>query len=266
MIYDKPQNARQFTTHLATKGRYHFTSCDVQSALAISADAAKLALHRLRKQGEIASPARGFYVIVPPEYRSVGCLPAEQFIPALMALEGRSYYAGLLTAAQFHGAAHQRPQSFQVMVDKARRAIHCGSVDVVFYTRKGTAQVPKTDINTPRGALAISSPEATAIDLVGYHARAGGLSNVATVLSELAESIQPEWLVDAATAAPTAWLQRLGYLLECVDAHDKADPLKTFVQSQSPQITRLTPGANTKEGAYNADWKLLINDELELDI
>jgi hypothetical protein len=42
-------------------------------ALNVSADAVKLALNRLSKQGLIAQPARGFYVIIPPEYRSLGC-------------------------------------------------------------------------------------------------------------------------------------------------------------------------------------------------
>ncbi|MHC1728414.1 MAG: hypothetical protein AB9866_20835 [Syntrophobacteraceae bacterium] len=39
------------------------------------------AIQRLRGKGDIAMPYRGFYVIAPPEYRVLGCLPAEQFIP-----------------------------------------------------------------------------------------------------------------------------------------------------------------------------------------
>src|SRR5580658_7844029 len=101
--------ARQYVERLAATGRYHFDSGEAQSALGVSAAAAKVALHRLAKQRLIASPARGFYVIVPPEYRSLGCLPADQFIPALMQRRGLLYYAGLLSAAQYYGAAHQRP-------------------------------------------------------------------------------------------------------------------------------------------------------------
>lgn len=47
---------------------------------------------------------RRFYVIVPSEYRSLSCLPADQFIPALMKHLGLAYYAGLLTAAQYYGS------------------------------------------------------------------------------------------------------------------------------------------------------------------
>src|SRR5690606_38651429 len=102
-------NIREYVSSLAARGRYLFSSDDVQDSLGVSAAAAKLALNRLAKRGRIASPARGFYVIVPPEYQKLGCLPADQFIPALMERLGLSYYAGLLTAAQYHGAAHHRP-------------------------------------------------------------------------------------------------------------------------------------------------------------
>jgi hypothetical protein len=60
----------------------------------------------------------------------------------------------------------------------------------------------------------VSTPEATAVDLVGYQHRAGGLAAVATVLAELAEQIDPEKFPIAAGTAPVAWVQRLGYLLE----------------------------------------------------
>ena len=100
-------SAREYVSDLAAGGRYHLTSREVQSALGVSAAAAKLALNRLAKKNVIASPARGFYVIVPPEYRSLGCLPGDQFIPALMKHLDLPYYAGLLSAAQYHGAAHR---------------------------------------------------------------------------------------------------------------------------------------------------------------
>ncbi len=73
--------------------------------------------------------------MVPPEYQQLGCLPADQFVPDLMAHLGEPYYAALLTAAAYHGAAHQRPQTFEVMVPRARRAIECGRVRVEFIVR-----------------------------------------------------------------------------------------------------------------------------------
>ena len=129
--------ARGYITSLAASGRYHFLSSDARQALGVSADATKLALNRLARQKMIAQPARGFYVIVPPEYRALGCLPADQFIPALMERLNQPYYAGLLSAAQFHGAAHHRPQEFQVLLERPRRPISCGQVRAKFMVRNG---------------------------------------------------------------------------------------------------------------------------------
>ena len=61
----------------AADGRYHFSTADMRSALGVSAAATRLAIGRLAKKGLIASPALGFYVILPPEYRRLGCLPAD---------------------------------------------------------------------------------------------------------------------------------------------------------------------------------------------
>src|SRR5882672_3400345 len=127
---------RSFVSGLAAAGRYFFASHEAQSALEVSPAAAKLALNRLARQEIVASPARGSYVIVPPEYRSLGCLPAEQFVPALMQSLGLSYYAGLLSAAQFHGAAHHRPQEFQVFLGKDRPPLQWGRVPVSVMARK----------------------------------------------------------------------------------------------------------------------------------
>ena len=157
-------SARGYVSDLAANGRYHFTSREAKAALGVSAAAAKLALIRLTKQKLVASPARGFYVILPPEYGALGCLPADQFIPALMK-RLNLYYTGLLSAAQYHGAAHQRPQQFQVFVARNRRPIQCGAVRVAFMARKRLADVPVQPFNTPRGTLLVSTPEATAIDL-----------------------------------------------------------------------------------------------------
>jgi predicted transcriptional regulator of viral defense system len=268
MKSDKPayRNARDYVEALAAAGRYDFASDEARRALGVSADAAKLALNRLAKHKLVASPARGFYVIVPPEYRALGCLPAEQFIPALMKRLKLSYYAGLLTAAQYHGAAHQRPQEFQVVLEEPRRPIACGAVRAAFVMRKRAASVPVQNFNTPRGALRVSTPEATALDLVGYERHAGGLNQVATVLAELSERIDPEKLRAAAKTAPVPWAQRLGYLLERVGARDKTAPLKAYVREHARQSTPLMPEAPRARARRNDDWKLYVNADVETEL
>jgi predicted transcriptional regulator of viral defense system len=266
MINGARLSARNFIANLAAAGRYHFGSRDARDGLGVSQDASKLALHRLIKQGLLASPARGFYVIVPPEYRSLKSLPADQFIPALMQRLGVAYYAGLLSAAQYHGAAHHRPQEFQVMVAKSRRAIVTGAVRVTFIVRKHIDSIPVQNFNTPRGTIRVSTPEATAVDLVGYPGHIGGLDQTATILSELAEKLDPEKLAIAAQNAPMPWAQRLGYLLDRVGANDRAGPLKSYVQKNARQTALLLPTAKVNDAVRNADWKLIINAEVESEL
>lgn len=257
--------ANSYIADLAAKGRYLFTAEEAQAALEVSGSAASLALNRLAKRGEIASPARGFYIIIPPEYRKLGSLPADQFIPSLMERLGLDYYAALMTAAQYHGAAHHRPQEFQVMLVKARRPLVCGSVRVAFMVRKRLVEVPVSSFNTPRGTITVSTPEATAVDLVGYHDQAGGFDNVATILSELAEKIDPDKLLTAAQTAPMPWVQRLGYLLGHVGAGDKALALRAYVHKHAHQAVPLQSAAPHEKSSRDDIWKLYVNADVEAE-
>lgn len=258
--------AKDLIETLASRGRYSFASEEAREALKVSPSACKLALNRLAKQERIASPARGFYVIIPPEYRSLGCLPAEQFIPDLMQSKSLTYYAGLLTAAQYYGAAHQRPQEFQVFVQKNRRAIRCGKVRVKFIARKDIDAVPIREFNTSRGQLRVSTPEGTAIDLAGYPEHVGGLDQVATILSELADEIDASALAIAAATAPITWIQRLGYMLELVDAENVAAALREFIDQHAREYTMLIPSGSNELGPRLRHWKLVVNAELDPDI
>ena len=258
----KPR-ARHVIMDLSARGRHHFTSAELRSALGVSAAAARQALSRLAAKGEIASPSRGFYVIVPPEYRRLGCLPADQFIPALMEHRNVPYYAALLSAAQYHGAAHHRPQAFQVILGRNRPSILCGSVKVSFVARRNVGDVPVQKFNNPRGTVRVSTVEATAVDLVGYVRHAGGVDRVAGLLSELGEGMDPQRLVDASKYAPIPWAQRLGYLLAHVGCGDKAALLKEHVQERARNFTKLLPAASAENAPRSKDWRLYVNVTIE---
>ena len=265
MISLPSPHARDVIADLAARGRYCFTSYELRSALGCTPTAARQALARLAAKGEVASPARGFYVIVPPEYRRLGCLPADQFIPALMARRDLPYYAALLSAAQYHGAAHHRPQEFQVAVGRSRPAILCGSVRVSYVARRNLSAVPVESFNTPRGTIMVSTVEATAVDLVGYMQRAGGPDRVAGLLSELGPALDPQRLALAAETAPAPWAQRLGYLLELVGAGDRTAPLESHVERRAPNLARLLPGAPAGKARRSKRWRLAVNADVEPD-
>ena len=67
---------------------------------------------------------------------------------------------------------------------------------------------------TVTGSLRVSTPEATALDLLRDVAAAGSLSTVATGLHDLAEPCDAGRLVEAAQTGDLPHAQRLGYLLD----------------------------------------------------
>ena len=209
---------------------------------------------------------RGFHVIVPAEYERIGCLPAEQFIPQLMNHLGEPYYIALLSAAQRHGAAHQRPQRFQVMVRRNRQAIECGRVRVDFVARGDLQRMPVVEFNTPRGPARYSTAEVTALELVGYPNHCGGLNNVATVIAELAEEMDAKKLVAAGELSPVSWSQRLGYLLELGGNNELSDALAKRVAKKARSYTPLRRAESTAGGVRDRRWKLIINVEVEPDL
>ncbi|WP_419162416.1 type IV toxin-antitoxin system AbiEi family antitoxin [Candidatus Palauibacter sp.] len=257
--------AREYVANLAARGDYHFTTDEVAKATGRSPGAVRAQLRRLKARGAIAEPVQSFHIIIPPEYRSRGCLPAEQFIPQLMGLIGEPYYFALLSAAQRHGAAHQRPQVDKVMMRKNRPSIECGQVRVEFVARRDLRRMPVREFNTPRGTARYSTPELTALELVGYPNHAGGLSNVLAVLHDLVDEMEAESLVEAAHLSPVSWSQRLGYLLERIEEIDLARTLRPFVSAHAQSFTPLRRAVSRTGADRNGTWKLIVNIDIEPD-
>ncbi len=111
------------------------------------------------------------------------------FIPDLMKYLNLPYYVGFLSAAQYYGAAHQKPQRFQVVTSKNRPPIRCGRIYVEFIANKKISMMPTKRFNTYAGTIEVATPEVTSADIVTMPQHAAGISNVATVLMELAEKI-----------------------------------------------------------------------------
>ncbi len=253
---------------LQARGRYSFTREEAAEGFGRADLGLTKALGRLARKRRIVSPRRGFYVIVPAEFAIPGSPPADWFIDDLMGYIGHSYYVGLLTAAAYHGAAHQQPQRFQVVAEVPLRPVRVGRVHIAFVKKEGIENWPVERINTSTGTMAISTPEATALDLVRYASVAGHLSNVATVLSELAEKIDPSRLVAVveATGVEMTVVQRLGYLLDLVEMEDTAAPLAGWVSEQSPRFVLLRPGRAGADAPTDARWRVRVNADVEPDL
>lgn len=251
-------------------GKYTFTTDGLHSLLDVSENALKKSLQRLKNQEAVVMVRKGFYVIVPPEYRAKGIIPTSFFVNDLMKFLNRDYYVGLLNAAAYHGAAHQQPQNYSVITEGiALRPIKNDKVGIHFYIKKSwnKKDIVKKKVDT--GYITISSPELTALDLVNYFNEVGGFNRVATVLEELKEVIQADQLVETAKQyGDISVIQRLGYLLECVlEEHSLSNTLYNYLESVGHYPVLLRPQRKKPENMITGNkWKIVPNVEIEADI
>jgi predicted transcriptional regulator of viral defense system len=259
-----------FIDEQRANGKYSFTTEGLHSELGVPENALKKTLQRLKNQESVVMVRRGFYVIVPPEYRAKGIIPTNLYVNDLMKFLNRDYYVGLLNAAAYHGAAHQQPQDYSIITEGiALRPIKNDKVGINFYIKKSwnKKDVIKKKVDT--GYINISSAELTALDLVNYYNEVGGFNRVTTVIEELKEMIQADQLVETARQyEEVAVVQRLGYLLECVlEDHSLSDALYNYLESVGHYPILLRPQRKKPESMVTGNkWKIVPNVEIETDI
>ena len=100
---------------LQKRGMRSFTLQEAMSFLQSHPKTIASAIHRLKEKGVLISPARGLYVIIPPEYQNTGSILPEELLPIIARYLGIDYYVSHLSAARHYGASHQRPNCFQVV-------------------------------------------------------------------------------------------------------------------------------------------------------
>jgi len=207
---------RYWIDELSKKGRTTFSLKEVEDQFSEKpSSSVRRALARLSCTGRVHSVWRGFYAISLPEYGFDGIAPPIDYIDQLMCYLGKEYYVALLTAASLSGASHQAPHSFYVICDSNMHAKNKNGVKLEPIYKKKMPDKYIFRINSRAASVRISSPELTAIYLIVYMKRAGGINHVATVLSELAESLD-FMRVDTNffNEVSAASVQRFGYLLD----------------------------------------------------
>ena len=134
---------------------------------------------------------------------------------------------------------------------------------VKFYARQNDVSSEILRIETAFGPVNVSSPLLTALDLVQKESEVGGLARVAEALTVLADSI--EFGADKTAILqefPTAIIQRLGHLLDAVQAHSRASELYRIC-ADSGMTFRPTPlKASSAAGiGFETDpqWMVIVN-------
>jgi len=254
------------------KGKISFSRDDVEKQFPNSSkNAISFSLNRLTDNSRIVSIWRGFYVIIPVEYALRGSVPPVLYIDDLMKHITRKYYVALLNAAEFYGAAHQRPQQYSIVCEFpfVRDLIKKDTHVHFLVTRKTIPQTWLKSFNTEKGIVLVSKPELTAADLITFQKEIGGLSRACTVLYELMEVVKfgksDRVFFDY---VPSSTVQRLGYLLENVLEQPKqADVLYSKAKTHGCKFQKIPLKYSNPitDCETNTKWKVIVNEYIEID-
>ncbi len=273
MISDSNYNRLEYwVEEQQSKGKLAFSSAELKNTFANDSETAlKRALDRLSEKEKIVSIFKGYYVIVTPQYLSKGILPPALFIDGLMKFLERNYYVGLLNAAALHGAGHQQPQEYFVITEyPVLRPTNKRGIKINYISTK---QLPPESLiekkKTEAGYINVSNPILTAIDLVNYEKRIGGLNRATTVVNELLESIKQKDITrELVTYASVTTLQRLGFILEeILGKQDLAGKLFSLCKKSKVKFYTipLKAAGEKNQEQLNDKWKIWINAEIETD-
>jgi predicted transcriptional regulator of viral defense system len=258
---------------LPKRGKIVFSKQEVVKQFpALSYYSIRNALNRLVIKKKVQSVWHDFYAVLLPEYGLKGVAPPIEYIGQLMSFLGKEYYIALLSAAALQGAAHQQPMEFFVITNSRilRDKQKC-EVKINFVTKKDIPAKYLTQVGVSSGYVNVSCPELTAFDLISYEKNVGGINRVATVLSELAETMNFENISESfLKSLNVAVIQRLGYLLDVLEFDILSDAL--FKKSKNAGIKfRKYPLSVLSEKKYssgfqtNDKWKISINEEIDID-
>ena len=249
---------------LLSEGTNFVTIDEVESRTGATRNAVYLGVKYAMDRKKLFSPARGLYVIVPPEYRSTGVVPATHFIDPMMNHLGIEYYLGLATAAGWWGSSHHASQEFQVIAKRRLPGRTVGTVRLRFVSRARLDDKAIRRVPGPRTMLNVSTPDLTAVDLAANPAHVGGLSNVATILAELPD-LEGQRIAALAKHRTRADARRLGWLLSLVRTDLNLRALTHVGDPNHGQPTLLAPD-KPRTGHVDKDWNMLVNTNVEPDL
>jgi predicted transcriptional regulator of viral defense system len=256
----------RFIDSLQQQGRYSFALTELDAAAAaVSPVARRAALRRLAAAGRVrrVTSHGDFLVIVPHEHATMGAPPVAWFLDDYMRHLGIEYYVGLLSAAEWHGAAHFAVQETQVVAATQIRPIAIGRERVRFFVKRDAAATPVRRMSSGAASILVSSPEATLLDLLRYRDAVGGLNRIVVILDELAPKCRAAELqaaLDAANDVPAA--QRLGYLLDHAGQGKLAHVVERWLVHRPHRLRPLDP-AGPASGLHQRPWNLVINAAIE---
>jgi len=259
------------------RGRIYFSSREAAKAVGQSSEAFFAAASRLVRKGRLASPRKGFYLILRPEDHLMGAPDPVRWIDPLMVFLGLDYRISLLRAASFHGSSHQAAMIFQVIAPKQLRPVEIGRhrIQFVYQAARIFANANRTEwlvqLKSETGFAKVAGVELTLFDVARYFHRAAGINGAAQVVHDLGGKADARRLSAIARVYENSAVRRLGYLLDHFGHERQASALLPFVKKAKsmkaldPSVRTLVEGGD-EHYEENSKWMLVINEAVEIDL
>jgi len=242
-------------------GRVGFPLSQLLLATGLKVDAAKAQLRRLGPRVVRVPPAHPFFLIVSPEHHSTGGPPVEWWLDDYFTWLKRPYYLALQSAASALGSSPQSIQVTQVMTDTPRRPIELGRLKITFFVKRRIARTPTQQLLNAFAPTCVSTPAATAFDLVRYATRIGGIGRAVETLRPLLSQIRAlDLRAVLEIEHETTTAQRLGYILEKSGQAKLADLVADWLAGRrQPVIPLVSASANRSDAPLASRWRIIDN-------
>jgi len=249
--------AHSFIEHRQSSGYVSFSLDMLMSETGLSRIAARNQLLRLEDRVVRPSPRLPFFLIVPPEYRSLGAPPMAWWLDDYLKWLKCPYYVGLLTAASIYGASPQAIQETQVIVGTSQRTLSVGRIRVRFFKKKGINRSITQPVDGSYAPLTIGTIETTCMDLIRYMQRLGGLERMSETIAPLLKQLNENRLrqaLDAENEVPVA--QRLGFVFDSLKATHLSETVRAWLPLHLRYVP-LCPHSQVSGNQVNEKWRVL---------
>jgi len=258
-----------YIKELQSYEEYAFSLPEIKEKCNLLESTMRKELQRLIRKEEIILLRNGFYLIIPPRYKSLKKIPLELYVDKLFQFIGKPYYVALYSAAEFYGASHQQMQKdYVITIPPALRDVSKGNISLSFVNAKNWSELNIIEKKSDAGLFKISSPALTIADLVYYHSKIGGINRILANIEELTEELTESDLRNLLSwYSNKSNLQRLGFILEEEQISTEfADLIFEHISKEPLFPTLLSNKKGEKARHANNRWKVDVNLTLESDL
>jgi hypothetical protein len=173
---------------------------------------------------------------------------------------GHPYYLALQSAAEAYGSSPQALQVTQVITDVPRRRITVGRIRVQFFVKRSVEKTPTQPLANAFAPFRVSTPAATAFDLIRYAPRLGGIERAVETLAPLLPLIRVPDLKQVLEAEDeTVTAQRLGYVFETAGKTGLAKIVHGWLPSPLALASLASSKPDRATGSEVERWRILNN-------